>query len=104
MRVSSCKSVRTLISSALLSSAHSAQYATNYKFFTYKNTYRYIDALQDFVAGYNATVHSSTGMTPESVTDSDVLGIWKRMQSKQVRVRIKKAKYSVGQHVRISNK
>jgi len=54
-----------------------------YKFFTYKNTYRYIDVLQDFVVGYNAAVHSSTVMAPASVTDSDVLAIWKRMQNKQ---------------------
>jgi len=27
-----------------------------YKFFTYKNTYRYIDVLQDFVTGYNAAL------------------------------------------------
>ena len=73
-----------------------------YKFFTYKNTYRYIDVLQEFVAGYNASVHSSTDMAPACVTDSDVLAIWKRMQNKQRKVRIKKARYSVGQHVRIS--
>jgi len=73
-----------------------------YKFFTYKNTYRYFDILKDFVAGYNAAVHSSTGMATANVTDSDVLAIWKRMQNKQGKVRIKKAKYSVGQHVRIS--
>jgi len=58
--------------------------------------------LQEFVAGYNATVYSSTGMALASVTDSVVLAIWKRMQNKQSKVRIKKAKYSVGQHVRIS--
>jgi len=73
-----------------------------YKFFTLKNTYRYIEVLEDFVAGYNTAVHSSTGMAPVSVTDSDVLAIWKRMQNKQGKVRIKKAQYSVGQHVRIS--
>jgi len=47
-----------------------------------------------------ATVHSSTGMAPANVTDSDVLAIWKRLQKKQRRVI--KVKYSVGQHVRIS--
>ena len=41
-----------------------------YKFFTFKNTYIYIDVLQYFVAGYNASVHRSTGMAPASVTDS----------------------------------
>ena len=60
-----------------------------YKFFTYRNTYRYIDVLQDFVAGYNAAVHSSTGMAPASVTDSDALAIWKIMQNNQGKVRIK---------------
>jgi len=46
-----------------------------YKYFTYKNTYRFIDVLQPFVRGYNASVHSTTGMGPERVTDSDILTI-----------------------------
>ena len=71
-----------------------------FKYFVYKNSYRYIDVLTDFVKGYNATVHSSTGMAPANVTDSDVLATWKRLQKK--RTRVIKAKYSVGQHVRIS--
>jgi len=71
-----------------------------YRYFTFKNTFRYIDVLDDFVKGYSATVHSSTGMAPANVTDSDVLTIWKRLQKKERRV--VKAKYSVGQHVRIS--
>ena len=73
-----------------------------YKFFTYKNSCRYLDVLADYVKGYNATVHSSTGMAPASVTDSDVLTIWKILQKKRSRVLVIKAKYSVGQHVRIS--
>ena len=71
-----------------------------YRYFTFKNSYRYIDVLADFVAGYNATVHSSTGIAPANVTDLDVLTIWKRLQKKCTRVI--KSKYSVGQHVRIS--
>ena len=43
------------------------------------------------------SVHSSTGMAPASVMDSDVLAIWKKLQKK--RKRLIKAKYSVGQHV-----
>jgi len=39
-------------------------------------------------------------MAPANVTDSDVLTIWKRLPKK--RFRVIKAKYSVGQHVRIS--
>jgi len=71
-----------------------------YKFFIYKNSYKYIDVLADFVKGYNAKVHSSTGMTPANVTDSDVLTIWERLQKRLSRVI--QAKYRVGQYVRIS--
>jgi len=39
-------------------------------------------------------------MALADVIDSDVLTIWKRLQKK--RRRVIKAKYSVGQHVRIS--
>ena len=39
-------------------------------------------------------------MAPTNVTDSDVLTIWRRLQKK--RSRVVNAKYSVGQHVRIS--
>ena len=66
-----------------------------YNFFTYLYTYRYIDVLQEFVKGYNASVHISTGIAPASITDSDVLAIWKKMKNKQGKVRIKKATYSV---------
>jgi len=51
-----------------------------YKYFTHKNTYRYVDVLSDFVSGYNATALGSTGMAPANVTDSDILALWKRMQ------------------------
>jgi transposase len=50
-----------------------------YKYFTYKNTYRYIDVLPKFVTGYNAIVHSTTGMAPGKVRDTDVLAIWNKM-------------------------
>ena len=41
-------------------------------------------------------------MAPANVTDSDVLALWKRMQKRWGKVRVKAARYSVGQHVRIS--
>jgi len=73
-----------------------------YKYFTYKNTYRFIDVLPAFVRGYNATVHSTTGMPPARVTDSDILTIWKRVNKKQDKIPIAKPRFRVGQHVRIS--
>ena len=72
-----------------------------YKYFTYKNTYTYIDVLPKFVKAYNATVHAATGMAPAKVTDSDVLAIWRRMNDKRSRIRTARPKFRVGQTVRI---
>jgi hypothetical protein len=73
-----------------------------YRHFTHNNTYKYIDVLPDFVTDYNATVHSTIGMAPAKVTDKDVLAIWTRLQEKRSNVRVTEAKFSIGQHVRIS--
>jgi transposase InsO family protein len=73
-----------------------------YKYFTAKNTYRYLDVLPKFVKSYNGTVHSSIGMAPSRVRDSNVLAIWKRMQAKRSRIRVTLPKFHMGQHVRIS--
>jgi hypothetical protein len=67
-----------------------------HKYFTYKNTYRYIDVLPKFVNAYNDTVHSNTGMAPSRVTDADVLAIWRRMDAKRQRVRVATATFRVG--------
>ena len=53
-----------------------------YKYFTHKNTHRYVDVLSDFVTGNNATVHGSTCVAPANVTDFDILALCKRMQKK----------------------
>ncbi|XP_067204506.1 uncharacterized protein [Linepithema humile] len=57
-----------------------------WRYFTHKNTRRYIDVLQNIVNAYNHTRHSSTRMQPNGEANE------KR----------RKAKYHVGDHVRIS--
>ena len=73
-----------------------------YKFFTYSNTRRYIDVLQKCVNAYNDTFHSAIGMVPSKVTDSDVFAIWQKINKKIPFVRTIRARFKVGQHVRIS--
>jgi len=64
---------------AVVENAHRTIRDRLYKYFTYKITFHYIEILPKFVWGYNDTVHSTTGMAPSCVTDSDVVAIWKRM-------------------------
>ena len=57
-----------------------------YKYFTYKNTYRFVNVLQQFVKAYNNTVNTAHGMAPAAVTDKHVLQIWTRMNARKSRV------------------
>lgn len=42
-----------------------------YRYFTYKQSYRYIDKLQSFADAYNNTIHSTIDMEPSKVTKSN---------------------------------
>lgn len=70
-----------------------------YRYFTYKNTYKYVDILQDLVASYNKTKHRSIKMAPCQVNDTNILQIW-RNQYKNVKS--KQKNFKIGDNVRIS--
>lgn len=40
-----------------------------WRYFTFKNTYRYVDVLENLVETYNNTPHSTIKMAPEDVSD-----------------------------------
>jgi len=52
-----------------------------FRYFRFKNTFRYIDVIQDIVKNYNNTIHSTTGIQPSNVNTSNELKIWKKMRS-----------------------
>ena len=70
-----------------------------YKYFTYKQSYRYIDALQDFTRAYNSSVHRSIKMAPAQVTMNNL-----NSEGIKNEERMKKTtfKFKVGDFVRIS--
>jgi hypothetical protein len=70
-----------------------------YKYFTYKNTYRYIDVITKCVERYNGTVHTTTGMAPPNVRDTDILTIWKNKTHRLGRMAA--PKFHLDQHMRI---
>ncbi|XP_039305166.1 uncharacterized protein LOC120357759 [Solenopsis invicta] len=74
-----------------------------WRYFTHKNTRRYIDVLQDIVRAYNHTRHSVTKMQPAVVTRENariarenITRRWKDVN------KIKNAKYHAGDLVRVS--
>ena len=50
-----------------------------WKYFTHRNTYKYIDVLQDLMHSYNHTYHRTIGRSPASVKVTDEVTIHQRM-------------------------
>jgi len=75
-----------------------------FRYFTANNTYRYIDVLDDFVDQYNNTWHSSINMTP--VEASKIINpttVYRNLYPDLTR-RPMKAKFKIGDKVRIHKK
>lgn len=47
-----------------------------WKHMEHKNSFRWIEPLEQIVRNYNHTIHRSTGMRPADVTEKDVFKIW----------------------------
>ena len=72
-----------------------------YKYFTYKNTLSYIDALPQLVKSYNNTYHRSIKMKPSQVTKANEAKVWETLYVDDVHKRVR-FKFQVGDRVRIS--
>ena len=76
-----------------------------FKYMYDRQTYRYIDVLQDIASSYNNTVHTSIGMPPAEVTESNDLDLYMRVYMPYVnKIARQTPKYSfnVGDTVRIA--
>lgn len=75
-----------------------------YKYFTYFDTSSYVDVIESILCVYNSRKHSTIGMSPNDVNEKNVLNVWKFMNKhKTERSFEQKAKYKVGDFVRVAN-
>ena len=71
-----------------------------WKYFTHRDTLRYVDVLTDMIASYNDTHHRTIGRAPSSVNSANEADVRRRMYGdEQATV---KPKLKVGDKVRIS--
>ena len=77
-----------------------------WRYFTATNKERYVDRLQDFVRGYNRSVHSTTGVAPEKVNHYNGEKVWRRLYGHRLKgsrtAPGPRAHFAVGDRVRIS--
>lgn len=55
-----------------------------HRYMTYKNTYRFLNVLQDIVKSINDTPHASTGIAPNRFTQKDVYPSWEKYYLKHL--------------------
>lgn len=74
-----------------------------FKYLAYKNTFRYIDVLDDIVKSYNNGYHRTIKMTPNEVNDKNILQVYRNIrESQKIPTTKKRAKLKVGNYVRIT--
>jgi transposase InsO family protein len=71
-----------------------------YRYFTYKNTHRYVHVLGDLVTSYNNSLHRSIGMTPSEVTTQNEQQVLAKLYPKKPKTF--NWKLRIGDHVRLS--
>lgn len=72
-----------------------------WKYFTAKNTLKYVDILQKLVKSYNHSRHRSIGMRPVDVNKDNERVVWQRLYGDESTKSIK-YKFNIGDQVRIS--
>ena len=72
-----------------------------WRYFTYKNTRRFLDVLPDLLHSYNNTFHRSIGMKPSDVSTKNEALVRRRLYPLKSKQKLK-WKYSVGDKVRIT--
>ena len=72
-----------------------------WKYFTAKNTLKYVDILQKLVKSYNHSRHRSIGMRPVDVNEDNESIVWQKLYGEEYDKPVQ-FKFSIGDQVRIS--
>ena len=75
-----------------------------YRYFTVKNTLRYVPVLKDLVLGYNRSYHRSIKMAPVKVTTQNEEQVWKNLYAARLKGKQTRSKFKVGDRVRLNKK
>lgn len=75
-----------------------------YRYFTVKNTTKYLDVLPQLVIGYNTSYHRTIGMAPEKVYEGNERDVWDRMYAKHLLGKKVKPVLKPGDRVRLNKK
>jgi transposase InsO family protein len=89
------------IKCAVVERWHRTILAKLYRYFTFKNTTRYIDVIQDIVRSYNDTPHSSIKVAPSEVNEHNESAVRERLFTPIISSK-GTVKFKVGDTVRIS--
>lgn len=71
-----------------------------WRYFTYKNTRRYVDVLQPLVDSYNHTFHRAIQMAPASATPKNTEQVWQTLYGEQAEP--EEPRFQVGDRVRVA--
>ncbi|CAB4033161.1 uncharacterized transposon-derived [Paramuricea clavata] len=72
-----------------------------WKYFTAKNTLKYVDILQKLVKSYNHSRHRSIGMRPVDVNEDNESIVWQKLYGEESDKSVR-FKFNIGDQVRIS--
>ena len=75
-----------------------------YRYFTVKNTLKYVTVLKDLVLGYNRSYHRSIKMAPEQVTVQNEKQVWNNLYARRLGGKRTRPKLKVGDRVRLNKK
>ncbi len=73
-----------------------------FRYFSHKQTHRWIDVLKPLTDSYNATFHSSIKMPPNKVNKNNAAKLWLKLYGQPVPQKKGKFKFKVGDVVRAS--